>query len=107
MLYKLIEELIHCSIGIKQTNIFFSFGRQGCQNSTLIYEYYETSWWNFAFCGTLLGNGHTISGLQINGAVIDSDSYRTDAPAMVWHNDGMTCDGISAMFGAQGPPVKM
>ena len=64
------------------------------------YEYYETSWWNFAFRGTLLGNGHTISGLQINGAVIDSDSYRTDATAMVWHNDGMTCDGTAAMFGA-------
>ena len=64
------------------------------------YEYYETSWWNFAFRGTLLGNGHTISGLQINGAVINSDSYRTDATAMVWHNDGMTCDGTAAMFGA-------
>ena len=64
------------------------------------YEYYETSWWNFAFRGTLLGNGHTISGLQINGAVINSESYRTDATAMVWHNDGMTCDGTAAMFGA-------
>ena len=71
------------------------------------YEYYETSWWNFAFRGTLLGNGHTISGLQINGAVIDSDSYRTDATAMVWHNDGMTCDGTAAMFGATaGATIK-
>ena len=64
------------------------------------YEYYELRWWNFAFRGTLLGNGHTISGLQINGASIDSDAYRTEATATVWHDDGLTCDGTAAMFGA-------
>lgn len=64
------------------------------------YEYFATAWWTFAFRGTLLGNGHTISGLQINGAAKDSEAYRTDAAAVVWHNDGMTCDGTAAMFGA-------
>lgn len=64
------------------------------------YEYFETRWWNFAFRGTLLGNGHTISGLEINGAHIDSDTYHTEATAAVWHDDGLTCDGTAAMFGA-------
>lgn len=64
------------------------------------YEYFELRWWNFAFRGTLLGNGHTISGLEINGASIDSDAYRTEATATVWHDDGLTCDGTAAMFGA-------
>lgn len=64
------------------------------------YEYFELRWWNFAFRGTLLGNGHTISGLQINGANIDSDAYRTPEVAAVWHDDGITCDGTAAMFGA-------
>lgn len=64
------------------------------------YEYFETRWWTFAFRGTLLGNGHTISGMEINGAAIASDAYRTDGTAVVWHNDGMTCDGTAAMFGA-------
>ena len=30
----------------------------------------------------------------------NANAYRTDATAMVWHNDGMTCDGTAAMFGA-------
>jgi len=64
------------------------------------YEYFEPNWWSFAFRGTLLGNGHTISGLQVLGAAIDSDRYRTENTASVWHNDGMTCDGTAAMFGA-------
>ena len=38
--------------------------------------------------------------MEINGAVIASDAYRTDGTAVVWHNDGMTCDGTAAMFGA-------
>ena len=64
------------------------------------YEYFENRWWTFAFRGTLLGNGHTISGMEIHGAAINSDAYRTEATAAVWHNDGMTCDGTAAMFGA-------
>ena len=64
------------------------------------YEYFESNWWNFAFRGTLLGNRHSISGLQVLGAAIDSDQYRTENTASVWHNDGMTCDGTAAMFGA-------
>ncbi len=64
------------------------------------YEYYETGWWTFAFRGTLLGNGHKILGLQVNGAAINSDDYRTEETAVVWNNDGQTCDGTAAMFGA-------
>ena len=65
------------------------------------YEYFDPSWWNFAFRGTLLGNGHSISGLQVLGAAIDSGRYRTENTASVWHNDGMTCDGTAAMFGTE------
>ncbi len=64
------------------------------------YEYFETNWWTFAFRGTLLGNGYTISGLTVNGASVPSDEYRTNDTASVWHNDGVTCNGTAAMFSA-------
>ena len=61
------------------------------------YELFETAWWTYAFRGTLIGNGHTISGLKLQGAVRDIAGY-VDTP--VWHNDGVTCDGTVGLFGA-------
>ena len=61
------------------------------------YELFETAWWTYAFHGTLIGNGHTISGLKLQGAVRDIAGY-VDTP--VWHNDGVTCDGTVGLFGA-------
>lgn len=61
------------------------------------YELFETAWWTYAFRGTLIGNGHTISGLKLQGAVRDITGY-VDTP--VWHNDGVTCDGTVGLFGA-------
>ncbi len=61
------------------------------------YELFETAWWTYAFRGTLIGNGHTINGLKLQGAVRDITGY-VDTP--VWHNDGVTCDGTVGLFGA-------
>ena len=61
------------------------------------YEYYNTEWWTYAFRGTLNGNGKRISGLSITTAQINKDY---DAEGSVWHDDGVNCDGTSAMFGA-------
>ena len=61
------------------------------------YELFETAWWTYAFRGTLIGNGHTISGLKLQGADRDISGY-VDTP--VWHNDGVTCDGTVGLFGA-------
>lgn len=68
----------------------------GCYFSN--YEFYETEWWTYAFRGTFDGNGHTISGLSIEGDSIDVGRY-LDSSA-VWHNDGDRADGCAAMFNA-------
>lgn len=63
------------------------------------YTYYNDSWWVYAFRGTLNGNGHTISGLEVNGARI-STRIDPEDPNTVWHGDGSSADGTAAMFGA-------
>ena len=73
----------------------FAFIPVGCYFNN--YELFETAWWTYAFRGTLIGNGHTISGLKLQGAVRDIAGY-VDTP--VWHNDGVTCDGTVGLFGA-------
>ena len=73
----------------------FAFIPVGCYFNN--YELFETAWWTYAFRGTLIGNGHTISGLKLQGAVRDITGY-VDTP--VWHNDGVTCDGTVGLFGA-------
>lgn len=67
----------------------------GCYFSN--YEFFETAWWSYAFRGTLAGNGHTITGLNVQGAYRDTGKY---ADTTVWHNDGQTCDGTVGLFGA-------
>lgn len=61
------------------------------------YEYYNTEWWTYAFRGTLNGNGHTISGLNITSAELNRNYSSEGSP---WHDDGVTCDGTAAMFSA-------
>lgn len=61
------------------------------------YEYYNTEWWTYAFRGSLNGNGHTISGLTITSAELNKNY---SAEGSVWFDDGVTCDGTAAMFGA-------
>lgn len=61
------------------------------------YEYYNTEWWTYAFRGTLNGNGHTVSGLNITSAELNKNYSSEGSP---WHDDGVTCDGTAAMFGA-------
>ncbi|MBR3099344.1 MAG: hypothetical protein IKH18_07210 [Clostridia bacterium] len=73
----------------------FAFIPVGCYFKN--YELFETAWWTYAFRGTLLGSGHTISGLTLNSAARDIAGYQ-DTP--VWHDDGVTCDGTVGLFGA-------
>lgn len=61
------------------------------------YEYYNTEWWTYAFRGTLNGNGHTVSGLNITSAELNKNYAAEGSP---WHDDGVTCDGTAAMFSA-------
>ena len=61
------------------------------------YEYYNTEWWTYAFRGTLNGNGHTVSGLNITSAELNKNYSSEGSP---WHDDGVTCDGTAAMFSA-------
>ena len=61
------------------------------------YEYYNTEWWTYAFRGTLNGNGHTVSGLNITSAELNKNYSSEGSP---WHDDGVTCDGTVAMFSA-------
>ena len=61
------------------------------------YEYYNTEWWTYAFRGTLNGNGHTVSGLNITSAELNKNYSSEGSP---WHGDGVTCDGTAAMFSA-------
>lgn len=68
----------------------------GCYFSN--YENYETGWWTYAFRGFFDGNGHTISGLVIQGAELDVSRYQQEAA--VWHNDGENANGCAAMFNA-------
>ena len=63
------------------------------------YEYYNIDWWTYAFRGTLDGNGHTISGLVINGADIENPGYDQKEGAR-WYNDGTDCSGAAGLFGA-------
>lgn len=62
------------------------------------YEFYETSWWTYAFRGTLDGNDHTISGLKLSKATYDKNYKETKGS--VWNEDGVTCDGNAALFSA-------
>lgn len=68
----------------------------GCYFSN--YEYYETGWWTYAFRGLLDGNGHTVSGLRIQGAQLDVAKYK-ESPT-VWFDDGEHANGCAAMFNA-------
>ncbi|MBQ2901604.1 MAG: hypothetical protein IJE49_07125 [Agathobacter sp.] len=63
------------------------------------YEYFNDSWWTYAFRGNFDGNGHTIYGLKVNGAEIKNivDSTNQDT---IWHDDGKNANGTAAMFGA-------
>ncbi len=61
------------------------------------YEYYNTEWWTYSFRGTLNGNGHTVSGLKITSAELNKNY---SGAGSVWFDDGVTCDGIAAMFSA-------
>lgn len=63
------------------------------------YTYYNDSWWVYAFRGTLDGNGHTISGLTIHGAQVNT-SIDSQNPETIWHEDGDSADGTAAFFGA-------
>lgn len=63
------------------------------------YEYFNDSWWTYAFRGTLDGNGHTISGLNINGAEVQTN-VNADTTGAIWHKDGPSANGTAAMFGA-------
>lgn len=63
------------------------------------YTYYNDSWWVYAFRGTLDGNGHTISGLNIHGANVNT-SIDSQNPDTIWHEDGDSANGTAAFFGA-------
>lgn len=63
------------------------------------YEYFNDSWWTYAFRGTLDGNGYTIYGLEVNGAEIENTMDMASSET-IWHNDGLTANGTAAMFGA-------
>lgn len=63
------------------------------------YTYYNDSWWVYAFRGTLDGNGHTISGLTIHGANVNT-SIDSQHPDTIWHEDGDNANGTAAFFGA-------
>ena len=73
----------------------FAFIPVGCYFNN--YELFETAWWTYAFRGTLIGNGHTVSGLTLNSATRDISGYQDTT---VWHDDGVTCDGTVGLFGA-------
>ncbi len=73
----------------------FAFIPVGCYFNN--YELFETAWWTYAFRGTLIGNGHTITGLTLNSATRDISGYQGTT---VWHDDGVTCDGTVGLFGA-------
>lgn len=45
------------------------------------YEFYQPSWWLYAFRGTLEGNGHTISGLKLSTISYDGSASATDGSA--------------------------
>ena len=62
------------------------------------YELYAPEWWTYAFRGSFDGNGHTISGLRVEGSSVDVSAYK--AEGAVWHNEGERADGCAAMFGA-------
>lgn len=62
------------------------------------YEFYNPEWWVYAFRGILEGNGHTVSGLTVNGADIREEDYQ-NANA-VWYDEGDSADGTASMFGA-------
>ena len=61
------------------------------------YEYYNTEWWTYSFRGMLNGNGHTINGLKIVSAELNKNY---SGEGSVWFDDGVTCDGTTAMFSA-------
>ena len=63
------------------------------------YEYFNDSWWTYAFRGNLDGNGYTIYGLEVNGAKTEN-IVDTSNPETIWHEDGLNADGAAAMFGA-------
>lgn len=63
------------------------------------YEYFNDSWWTYAFRGNLDGNGHTIYGLKVNGAKTENIVDSSD-PNTIWHDDGVNADGAAALFGA-------
>lgn len=73
----------------------FAFIPVGCYFNN--YELFETAWWTYAFRGTLLGNGHSITSLTLNSATRDITGYQGTP---VWHDDGVTCDGTVGLFGA-------
>ena len=61
------------------------------------YTYYENDWWTYAFRGTLIGNGHTIRGLNINTMEIPAP---VDSKTAIWHDDGESCNGTAGLFAA-------
>lgn len=63
------------------------------------YEYYNVDWWTYAFRGTLDGQGHTISGMVINGADVENPGYDKKDGAR-WYADGTDCAGAAGFFGA-------
>lgn len=63
------------------------------------YEYFNDSWWAYAFRGTLDGDGHTIYGLEINGATVEN-TLNGSEENVIWHDDGQNANGTAAMFGA-------
>lgn len=63
------------------------------------YTYFNDSWWVYAFRGTLDGNGHTISGLTIHGAQVNT-AIDSQNPDTIWHEDGDNANGTAAFFGA-------
>ena len=61
------------------------------------YTYYETSWWTYAFRGTLLGDGHTIRGLTVSSAEFP---IPVDPSTAIWHDDGDNRNGTAGLFAA-------
>jgi len=68
----------------------------GCYFSN--YEYYSSEWWMYAFHGILDGDGHSISGLTINGLDIQESNFA--ASGAIWYDEGDRADGTAAFFGA-------